>query len=176
MPATYDTLVALLVGDDKPFPNENALVTILTDLEDRGLLGWDRRANRYDLHPIVRGVTWSGLGTQDRQGIYQALNTHFEALPMIEGDRWQEVNSLEDLTAAIELYNTLIGLGRYDDAIRLFHDRLGIVMLHRLSANRQCAELLELLFPDGLDQLPRLSSSNMQGFVLNELAISLRDQ
>ena len=116
MPAAYDTLVALLVGEDKPCPSENALITILADLEDRGLLGWDRRANRYDLHPIVRGVTWSGLGNQDKQGIYKTLSTHFESLPMIDRDHWQEVNSLEDLTAAIELYNTLIGLGRYDDA------------------------------------------------------------
>src|SRR5712691_7998073 len=119
MPATYDTLVALLVGDGKPFPNENALVAILSDLEDRGLLGWDRRANRYDLHPIVRGVTWTMLGNQDKQGIYMTLNAHFESLPNIDD---KEVNSLEDLTAAIELYNTLIGLGRYDDALTLFYE------------------------------------------------------
>src|SRR5205823_4155334 len=114
MPATYDTLVALLVGDGNLIPSENALVTVLSDLEDRGLLGWDMRANRYDLHPIVRGVTWSVLGNQDKQGIYGTLSTHFESLPMIDSDHWQEVNGLEDLTVAIELYNTLIGLGRYD--------------------------------------------------------------
>jgi hypothetical protein len=57
MPTAYDTLVSLLVGDERPCPSEKALITILADLEDRGLLGWDRRANRYDLHPIVRGVT-----------------------------------------------------------------------------------------------------------------------
>jgi hypothetical protein len=62
MPAAYDTLVALLVGEDKPCPSENALITILADLEDRGLLGWDRRATIYDLHPIVRGVTWRVVG------------------------------------------------------------------------------------------------------------------
>ena len=124
------------------------------------MLGWDRRANRYDLHPIVRGVTWSGLGNQDKQGIYKTLSTHFESLPMIDRDHWQEVNSLEDLTAAIELYNTLIGLGRYDDAEKLFYDRLGNAMSYRLSASRQRAELLEMLFPDGLDQLPRLSTSS----------------
>ena len=115
MPATYDTLVALLVGDGKPFPNENALVAILSDLEDRGLLGWDRRANRYDLHPIVRGVTWSGLGSQDQTGYLRDAQRAFCVLA--HDRRLEEVNSLEDLTPAIELYNTLIGLGRYDDAV-----------------------------------------------------------
>src|SRR5260221_341918 len=175
MPAAYDTLVALLVGDDKPCGSENALIVILADLEDRGLLGWDRRANRYDLHPLVRGVTWSGVGDQARQGIYQALSTHFESLPMISRDRYREVNSLEDLTTAIELYNTLIGLGRYDDAETLFYERLSWPLLYRLSSYRQSAELLELLFPDGLDQLPRLSRPDMQSYVLSELALNTRD-
>jgi tetratricopeptide (TPR) repeat protein len=171
MPATYDTLVALFVGKGKPCPAESELIAILVDLEDRGLLGWDRRANRYDLHPIVRGVTWSGLSNQARKGIYETLSTHFESLPMINS--WREVNSLEDLTGAIELYNTLIGLGRYDDAATLYHDRLSNAMLFRLNASRQRAELLEMLFPNGLDQLPRLSLPDEQAYILNALALSV---
>jgi tetratricopeptide (TPR) repeat protein len=176
MPAAYDTLVALLVGEGKPCPSENALIAILADLEDRGLLGWDRRANRYDLHPLVRGVTWSGVGDQARQGIYTTLSAHFESLPMIERDHYQEVNSLEELTAAIELYNTLIGLGLYDEAVDLFYNRLEYAMLYRLSAYRQSTELLEMLFLDGIDQLPRVSYPRTQSYVLNELALSTSDQ
>jgi hypothetical protein len=176
MPAAYDTLVALLVGKSKPCRSENALIIILTDLEDRGLLGWDRRANRYDLHPIVRGVTWSGLRGEAKQGIYKSLSMHFQSLPMIDRDDWQEVNSLEDLTAAIELYNTLIGLERYDDAVDLFYERLGRAMLYRLSAYRQRTELLGMLFPDGLDQLPHLAKKGDQTYALNSLALSVRDQ
>lgn len=172
MPAAYDTLVALFVGESKLCNSENALIAILADLEDRGLLGWDRRANRYDLHPIVRGVTWAGVGNQVRQGIYQTLSKHFESLPKTT-DNWQEVESLEDLTSAIELYNTLIGLGRYDDAKDLFGERLGDALFYRLSASRQNIELLEMLFPDGLDQLPRLSNPDDQAYVLHVLALSL---
>ena len=106
----------------RPYSSENELIATLAELEDRGLLGWDRRANRYDLHPIVRGVTWDALGKQDKQNIYKILNTHFESMPM--GGDWLEINRLEELTPAIELYNTLIGLERYDDAIDLYWDRL----------------------------------------------------
>jgi tetratricopeptide (TPR) repeat protein len=172
MPAAYDTLVALFIGEGKPCPSETALIAILADLEDRGLLGWDRRANRYDLHPIVRGVTWAGLGNQARQGIYQTLSTHFESLPTI--DDWQDVESLEDLTSAIELYNTLIGLNRYDDASVLFRDRLSRALLYRFGTSRQRIELLEMLFPDGLDQLPRLSDPYSQAYMLHDLALSVR--
>jgi tetratricopeptide (TPR) repeat protein len=170
MPASYDTLTALLVGEAKPCADELELDASLAELEDRGLVGWDRRANRYDLHPIVRGVVWSGLEDNVRHGVYSNLNAHFEALPMI--DDYLKVRSLEDLTPAIELYNTLIELGRYDDAGRFFIERLSDATLYRLSANRQRIELLELLFPDGLDELPRLGNPRAQAYTLNSLGIA----
>jgi tetratricopeptide (TPR) repeat protein len=168
MPARYDTLAALLIGEEKLCANEHELDQVLTELEDRGLVGWDKRANRYDLHPIVRGVVWSGLGNDTRLGVYTNLHAHFEVLPMIND--WKEVNSIEDLTPAIELYNTLIGLGRFDNAFVVFKNRLSDATLYRLSANRQRVELLEMLFPDGLDQGPRLSSLGDQGYTLNTLS------
>ena len=147
MPASYDTLAALFVGDGKLFPVEPELDGVLKELEDRGLLGWDRRANRYDLHPIVRGVAWNGLDATAQRGVYAGLHDHFESLPKI--DDWEQVESLEDLTPAIELYNTLIGLGRYDDALVVFYERIDNATHYRLSASRQRGELLEALFPDG---------------------------
>jgi tetratricopeptide (TPR) repeat protein len=169
MPARYDTLAALLIGEGKPSVDERELDEVLTELEDRGLVGWDKRANRYDLHPLVRGVVWSGLGDDARCGVYTSLHAHLEAVPKIND--WRKVTSLEDLTPAIELYNTLIGLGRYDDACDLFYEQLSDAMHFRLSAGRQRVELLELLFPDGLEQLPRLKGQNDQGYILHTLAL-----
>ena len=182
MPARYDTLAALFIdeggGKDKPtnkpqenpklFATDRELDAALTELEDRGLLGWDRRANRYDMHPIVRGVAWNGLDPVAQQGVYAGLHDHFESLPKI--DSWQQVESLEDLTPAIELYNTLIGLGRYDDAEMLVYERIRLAMLYRLSASRQLAKLLEELFPDGQEHLPRLSKPEVQAYILGLLA------
>lgn len=171
MPATYDTLAAVLVGRNKPFSSESDLVTTLTDLENRGLLGWDRRANRYDLHPLVRGIVWGELSDSVKKNIYQTLNIHFKQLSISE--ERQKINKLEDLTATIELYNTLIGLGRYDDALTLFDARLSEVMLYYLDACRERAELLEMLFPNGIDHLPRVSTPEKQANVLNGMAVSL---
>ncbi len=168
MPARYDTLAALLIGEGESCADERELDEVLTELEDRGLVGWDKRANRYDLHPLVRGVVWSGLSDDARRVVYTSLHAHFEAVPMI--DDYRKVNSLEDLTPAIELYNSLIGLERYDDAVRFFNERLDKAMLYRLSASRQRVELLELLFPDGLEQSPWLNNPAYQAFALNSLA------
>jgi len=168
MPTAYDTVAAVLVGENKACASEPELDTTLGELEDRGLVGWDRRANRYDLHPIVRGLVWGALGDDARRDVYTSLHAHFEAVPMI--DDFLKVNSLEDLTPAIELYNTLIGLSRYDDAQRFFYERLYKATLYRLGALGQLVELLELLFPIGLDQLPRLNAQSDQAFILIALA------
>jgi hypothetical protein len=164
MPASYDTLAALLIGEDKVFSNETKLDVALMELEDRGLLGWDKRGNRYDLHPIVRGVVWAGLSENTRLDVYTTLHAHFEAMPKIAN--YLQVERLEDLTPAIELYNSLIGLGRYEDAKQLFYNRIDEATLYRLSDSRQRVKLLEMLFPNGLYRRPRLRRPSEQAFTL----------
>ncbi|MBL8160586.1 MAG: DUF4062 domain-containing protein [Anaerolineae bacterium] len=167
MPTSQQTLDALFVGEEKPFAASSTFDSALRDLEDRGLVGWDNRANRYDLHPIVRGVVWGALAEDGRRGIFVALEVHFQAMPTVGFD---DVESLDDLTPAIELYHTLVSLGRYDEAAGLFDDRILRATLYRLSAAQQNIELLERLFPDGLDHLPRLESAAWQAVTLNALA------
>ncbi len=173
MPATWDSLRAVLTGEDKPCRDDRALDDALTELEDRGLVGWDRRANRYDLHPLVRGVLWDGLGEDTRRSVYNSLHAHFEALPKV--DNWREVSNLEELTPAIEMYNTLIGLGRYDDAFRVYVTHISNALQYRLSTPRHNADLLVLLFPNGLDQLPLLSRSTDKAYTLNALSLAYQN-
>ncbi len=101
----------------------------------------------------MRGVAWQLTEAKDQQAVYAALDAHFEPMATPE---WQEVESLADLTPAIERYNTLVGLGRYDDAFDLFRDRLEDATHYRLAAHRERIALLERLFPDGTRKLPAL--------------------
>jgi tetratricopeptide (TPR) repeat protein len=167
MPTAYGTLAALLVGEGNPCTDVDDLDGVLTELEDRGLVGWERQANQYDLHPIVRRVVWNSVDGETKNGVYTKIHAHFEALPKIE--QWEEVRSLADLTPALEMYNALIGMGRYDDAEILFYDRLDKAMQYRLLASQQRLEMLELLFPDGLDSLPPLSEQHMQVYTISAL-------
>jgi tetratricopeptide (TPR) repeat protein len=169
MPSQYDTLVALLVGKERPCLDEGELDAMLTELEDRGLIGWDTRANRYDLHPIVRGVVWSNLSDDARQGVYNQLLNHFQSVPMIAD--FLKIDALDDLTPAVELFNILIGMKRYDHAGQIFYELLSNAMLYRLSASRQQVELLEMLLPDSRDEWPRLSDRGNHAWILSTLAL-----
>jgi hypothetical protein len=153
MPASYATLEALLVGKKMACRSAQELDRALTELEDRGLIGWDREANRYDAHPIVRGVVWQLASTKDRHAVYSALDTHFE--PMAT-PKMEDVETLADLAPAIERYHVLVSLGRFDEAITLFYERLSRATLYRLAAHRERIAWLERLFPNGVDNLPLL--------------------
>jgi tetratricopeptide (TPR) repeat protein len=169
MPASYATLEALLAGPNRACGSARDLDRALTELEDRGLIGWDRAANRYDAHPIVRGVVWQLVDAKDQRAVYAALEAHFE--PMAVRDA-EEVETLADLTPAIERYHTLVGLGRYEDAFVLFRDRLGDATLYRLAAHRERIAWLERLFPHGVTELPSLSSDYDRSYALAVLAMS----
>lgn len=169
MPTNYATLEALLVGANKTYKRFQQLDRALTELEDRGLIGWDREANRYDAHPIVRGVVWRIADNKDRQAVYAAINSYFEPIVTPNEDK---INSLEELAPAIERYHTLVGLQRYDDAFHLFRDRLARPTLYRLSAHRERIGWLEALFPEGLEELPALTSRSDQSLALTHLAQS----
>jgi hypothetical protein len=56
------------------------------------------------------------------------------------------------------MYQTLINMERYEEAVSLLFERLHDPLMHHLGAVRKYMELSELLFPDGLDQPLRVTS------------------
>lgn len=157
MPATYDTIVSLTVGQqDHDISDEEQLDAILRDLEDRGLMGWDRQANRYDLHPIVRGIVWRKVASEEKELIYQELHDYFSAFPLPN-----KVKTLEDLTPTIELYNSLIGLRKYSEAWAIYNDRVRHFIYYQLGNYHTDLELLKEL-PRAPNGKPLLSSTVQQ--------------
>jgi hypothetical protein len=129
MPATWETLQALLVektgkNDSQiilPCADDGELDAALTELEDRGLVGWDKESNRYDLHPIARGVVWHTLSADARHDIFQQMHSYFESLPKVE---WKNVKRLEELEPYFQLSQSLIGLGRSAEAEQLLQEQV----------------------------------------------------
>jgi HEAT repeat protein len=147
-PTTYDTLAALLVGPERTFGGEAELDAALTELEDRGLVGWDRRANRYDEHPIVRGVSWRTLEPGAQRDIYESFRRHFAAIPE------REVRTLDDLSPALELFHALVKLERWEEAWWVVEDRIEDHVFD-LGDWETVREVLEALF-DPRSGIPRV--------------------
>jgi tetratricopeptide (TPR) repeat protein len=111
----------------------------LKDLEERGLLWWDRSTNCYDLHPIIRAYVHDQLEGSDRVRANKAVRDHFEALPP---ERPDQAASVEDLHQTITIFRALVGARLFADADRLWWQALDEALLVRLGAYPTVVELL----------------------------------
>lgn len=84
----------------------------------------------------------------------------------------QRVQRLEDLAPVIELYHHTVRAGQYDEAMRLYYDRLWRALYYQFGDYQMEIELLHALFPNGEDKPPRLKDESAQAWTLNELANS----
>jgi tetratricopeptide (TPR) repeat protein len=139
--------------------------TDLKDLIERGLLHFDDKNKKFDLHPIVRRFAYDRLTAADRTGAHERLVNYFEAVP-----KPKNVKTLEDLAPVIELYHHMVRAGNLDEAWKLFCDRIWTTLYYQLGGYQLQIELLRALFLDGEDKPPRLKDESAQAKTLNELA------
>jgi tetratricopeptide (TPR) repeat protein len=158
-PVNYDALVAIA-------ESENSVDADLRDLVARGLLHHDLKASRFDLHPIVRRYAYDRLSTSDRTGAHGRLRDYFAAVPASE-----ELHSIDDLTPVIELYHHTVRAGQYDQARKLFKERLDIPTYYQFGAYHLQIELLRSLFPDGEESPPPLQDEYDQAATFGDLAL-----
>ena len=118
----------------------------LENLEDSGILGWDRKANTYEVHAVVRGVVWADI----------------ESAPE---------RSVEQSALASQAYRKLIPLlqreAEYGTAARLYTSQLGggsAALTEQGEVDTEIA-LLEGMFPDGIEADPAVDEEHVQGFI-----------
>jgi tetratricopeptide (TPR) repeat protein len=143
--------------------NKNSLDADLHDLVDRGLLHFDGKNKKFDLHPIVRRYAYERLTAPDRTAAHTRLHDYFAAMPKPE-----KVEKLEDLDSVIELYQHTVRANEWNFAWILYRERLWITIYYQLGAYQTQIELLRALFKDGEDKPPKVEYH--QAHVLNELA------
>lgn len=166
MPASYEVLNHILVDCQDTLSEESALVSSLEELENRGVAGWDREKNQYDMHPLVRGVLWNGLDEDGRRTVHEGLRRYFEGLePVYQYQVYEE----SSLVPAIELCQSLTRLERYEEAYKIFRLRIDNAVFDYLNS-QMAIEILELFFPNGTQHGPKLSNGTDRRDVASSLA------
>lgn len=145
MPVDYHVLAEIHASPRSP-ETEALFDNTLTELEDRGLMGWNRLANQYDLHPVVRGFVYDRLLPDAKKQTLDSLAEHFRPGPTIPA----AIASKADMVKPVELFNILTQLGRFNDAYRLLCNQRYEKGLYRYFTGRECVTLLSMLFPKGI--------------------------
>jgi len=163
-PVVFGVIEATVIGAAAAI---RQLQADLRELMNRGLLQHDRSTQRFDLHPIVRRYDYDRMGNPERTSTHEQLRDYFAAVPAPN-----QVKTIADLAPVIELYHHMVRSGQYDEARKLFSDRLHDSLYYQLGAYQLQIELLLALFPQGEDHPPQLQDERNQGWTLNELANS----
>ncbi len=161
-PVEYRLLKAAL-----PETSEREAKAAVKTLRERGMLLRQKSKDgaRYDLHPVVRQYAYDRL--TDKAGVHSRLRRYFSGVPDVDV---QKIKSVDDLRPVIELYHHTVRAGLYEEAFKLYNDRLTDRLYFQLGSYQVFAELLAALFLDGEGQPPRLASKTDQSLVLNDLS------
>ncbi|MHC4127083.1 MAG: hypothetical protein ACYTE6_01080 [Planctomycetota bacterium] len=142
---------------------EGVLKGALGMLIVRGLVTFDARRDRYDLHPVVRQHAYECLPQRDRvhdrlAGFYAQVR-----LPV-------QLTRIDELQPAVEQYHHLLGAGRYEEAFSLLSGQLATALRDRFADQQILSQLLGGLFggPDGTQ--PHVANRSDQAWAVSELA------
>jgi hypothetical protein len=172
--ANFETLEAFnphLRGFNTAGSNEHAkLWETVRDLEDRGLLQYELSGKRYDLHPVVRGVTIGRMRGDETQRFGQKVVNYFIGQTH---NPWKQAETLEDIAPGLQVVRVFISMQRYKDALEAYRGDLSLAMLFNLGAHSEVQALLKPFFPNGWGEKPIPLNGSDLIYVLNEAAVSL---
>lgn len=146
------------------------LADTVRDLEQRGLLQYDGRTRRHDLHPVVRGVAAGGMAAADKERYGQRVVDHFSSLPH---DPYEQAETLEDLRPGLNVVRTLLKLGRFEQAADAYSGDLSNALLFNVEANAEILSLLRPFFPAGWGKLPEGVEASDAGYLASGAATAL---
>lgn len=146
------------------------LEATVKDLEQRGLLQWEGRTRKYDLHPVVRGVASGAMAAADRERHGQRVVDHFTVQPHRP---YEEAETLEDVRSGLHVVRTLLKLGHYQQAVDAYRGSLSNALLFNLNAYVEVLSLLKPFFPNGWGELPKEGFSRASSYLASCAAIAL---
>jgi hypothetical protein len=132
-------------------PDVNKLAETVTDLEQRGLLQYDGRTRRHDLHPVVRAVAAGGMQAKDKEHYGQRVVDHFSSLPH---NPYEQAETLEDLRPGLNVVRTLLKLGHFQHAADAYSGSLSWALNHNVEAYAETLSLLRPFISSGRGELP----------------------
>lgn len=146
------------------------LAATISDLTTRGLLQYDSRSDRYDLHPVVRGVAATRLQPEEKERHGRRVVDYFSARPH---NPYEQARTLADVESGLHVVRTLLKLGRHERAADAYRGDLANALLFNLEAYGETLALLRPFFPTGWDTLPSRVDVSSAAYLASSAGIAL---
>jgi hypothetical protein len=141
----YEQVYAAWQAAPATLAASEALTTTIRDLEQRGLLQYERQTGRWDLHPVVRAVASSRLRSHDRDQFGQQIIDYYSQRPH---NPYVQARTPGDLHDALTIVRTLFQMGRKRNAWDALKTDLVEALLFNMEAYPESLSLLRPFFPD----------------------------
>lgn len=149
---------------------QHELAPAVLDLKRRGLLQYDERSRRYDLHPVVRGVAATGLPAEEKARHGLRAVDYFQSLPH---DPYDQAETLEEVRTGLNVVKTLLKIGHLQQAVDIYCGDLARALLFNLEARTEALSLLRPFFAAGWEKLPDGVNISDGTYLANDAALAL---
>lgn len=149
---------------------QKKLAETTQDLEHRGLLQYDARTRRYDMHPVVRGVAAGGMRAEDKELYGRRVVDYFASRPH---SPYGQAKTMEDLENGLHVVRTLLKLGQHQQAIDALEIDLASAFIFNIEAYTEALSLLRPFFSAGWNELPKGMSAWQTSYLASVASISL---
>jgi hypothetical protein len=149
------------------------LALIVKDLERRGLLQYDANSKRYDLHPVVRGISAGGLKNEEKDRYGQRVVDHFSQQAQ---DPYNQAESLDEFGNARHIVKVLLQMGKKAEAHKFIRKNWTFIQTlnSRFEAHNEILTVIRPFFSDGWNVMPKWLDSR-GGIALAKMgSVSLR--
>lgn len=163
----------LLKREKEKYSTSKDLNDTVKDLERRGLLQYDAVAKRYDLHPVVRGISAGGLKREEKTQFGQRVVDHFSQKAQ---DPYEKAESVEDFDNARHIVKVLLQMGKVNAAQRFLQKNYTFLQTlnFKFEAHNEILTIIRPFFSNGWDEIP--DSLHRPGglFLANRASVALR--
>jgi len=143
---------ALVKREEEMRTTAKDLAATVKDLEHRGLLQYDPGTKHYDLHPVVRGISASGLRPEEMHRYGQRVLDHFSQRSQ---DPYDQAESLEVFDNARHVVKAYFQMGKLADARQFVLQSTFLQELNsRFEAHNDILSIIKPFFPDGWKFMP----------------------
>jgi hypothetical protein len=143
---------------------------LISDLEHRGLLQYDHQSKRYDLHPVVRGITAGCLPQEDKERFGQRMVDYFSQQAPIS---YENAETIEDVSIGVHLVRVLLQMGRFQQAADAYLGILCRPLMRNLEAYAEALSIERPFFRQGWNKLPDCVDERSAIHLANDASIAL---
>jgi pentatricopeptide repeat protein len=150
-----------------------ALAVVVKDLERRGLLQYDATSKRYDLHPVVRGISAGGLKNEEKNRYGRRVVDHFSQQAQ---DPYDQAETLDEFDNARHIVKVLFQMGKEEEAHKFIvkNNTFIQVLNSRFEAHNEILTIIRPFFADGWGVMPAYLAKKGGVSLAKRAAVCLR--